>query len=345
MLTAYAASVEQLKTMEEEGLSGSCYFQMFDVEREQQGFLTYDREVTKIPRQELERLHTQLVPRARNYAAATEGFCVQSADWTPEAERYSCLLSEFRCGRRDLSFLRRLALMALRQGDEAQATELSDAFVTHAPQPFTRQIWETIIAITQTRRDRGFELLRANAEQVNAVLGAQTAEMKLLEIIQRERIAPYFHDKQRKLSWQEFTKSVAAEHGALGMEAVYGARMMDALLKEDWTSFGSWFVQYFATAIPRSPYLRHSLCHRVLVHVSNTAALETAIRVMRWLLDVPKESPVLGRYDPTELDTYANLLHKVGRAAEALDWQQQAVALSDGRDRDILANLQKMCGH
>jgi hypothetical protein len=63
---------------------------------------------------------------------------------------------------------------------------------------------------------------------------------------------------------------------------------------------------------------------------------------MRWLLDMPREDPVFGRYDPTELDTYANLLYKAGRASEALEWQQQAVAASFGRDPQIIANLQKI---
>jgi hypothetical protein len=76
--------------------------------------------------------------------------------------------------------------------------------------------------------------------------------------------------------------------------------------------------------------------------VSDRTALETAIRVMRWQLDSPRESPVFGQYDPTELDTYANLLYKVGRRLEAIEWQQKAVALSDGRDREIVENLEKM---
>ena len=55
-----------------------------------------------------------------------------------------------------------------------------------------------------------------------------------------------------------------------------------------------------------------------------------------------KPDSVFGRYDPTELDTYANLLYKLGRKTEALAWQRQAVAVSDGRDQEIPEHLQKM---
>lgn len=117
---------------------------------------------------------------------------------------------------------------------------------------------------------------------------------------------------------------------------------MDALQKEDWDGFGDAYVRYFATATARSLYMVHSLSYRVLAHVSDPEAIETAIKVMKWQLDSPRESPVFGRYDPTDFDTYANLLFKAGRQSEALGWQQKAVALSDGRDREIVENLQRM---
>lgn len=49
-----------------------------------------------------------------------------------------------------------------------------------------------------------------------------------------------------------------------------------------------------------------------------------------------------GRYDPVELDTYAALLNKVGRSSEALEWQQRAMVLGDGRDREIAEHLEMM---
>jgi hypothetical protein len=57
-------------------------------------------------------------------------------------------------------------------------------------------------------------------------------------------------------------------------------------------------------------YLLHNLSHQVLRHVSEPQVLESAIRAMAWQLDWPREDPVFGRYDPVELDTYANLLDR-----------------------------------
>jgi hypothetical protein len=342
MLKTFAEAAQQLKALEAQGLSGSAYFEIVDVEFEQQGFLTYDRAIAKVPIAEIERLNAQLVPRAANYAAATKGFSIANADWAPESQRYAGLVTEFRKGRRELSFLRRLALMALRQKDQAQATAAGDEYIARLPMPYVRETWEAVLAITQTTRDRGFKLLYTRVAEVDAALGAQTAEKKILEIIQRDVIAPYFKQQQRPQSWEDFERSVATEYGDLGREAVRGAQMMEQLVNEDWAGFGNAYVRYYETAIPRSLYLLHNVTYRVLAHVSDPNAVATAIRAMQWLLDMPREDPVFGRYDPTELDTYANLLYKAGRVAEALAWQERAVAASFGRDPEIVANLQRM---
>jgi hypothetical protein len=342
MSEAYASSIEELKELEAQGLSGSNYFEMFDVEGEQQGFLTYDREYSKVPVAEIERLNARLVPQPKNYASATAGFVVTAADATPESQRYAGLLVEYRSGRRDLPFLRRLALMALRQHDQARGTEVGNGLIARFRKPYSKDAWALIAALTRTSKDRGYELLRSKGGEVNAALGPQTAEKKILEVISREAIDPYFTDKKRVPDWQALEQSVGARYGALGTEAVYGAHMMYELVKEDWPKFGEFYTRYFATAISRGGYPLHTLSHCVLENVNDNDVLNAAIHVMKYYLDDDKEIPVFGRYDPTALDTYANLLYKVGRKKEALAWQQKAVRLSEGNDQEIAGHFDEM---
>jgi Glycosyl hydrolases family 2, sugar binding domain/Glycosyl hydrolases family 2/Glycosyl hydrolases family 2, TIM barrel domain len=342
MLDAYANSMQKLKRLEAQGLSGSNYFELFDVEGEQQGFLTYDREYSKVPVAEIERLNARIVPRAKNYTSATAGFAVMAADASPEPQRYAGLLSEYRNGRRDLPFLKRLALMAFRQNDQAQGTEVGNGLIARLRKPYSKDAWALIAALTRTSKDSGYELLRSKGGEANAVLGPQAAEKKILEVISREAIDPYFTDKKRVPDWQTLEQSVGARYGPLGSEAVYGARMMYELVKEDWPKFGEFYARYFATAISRSGYPLHTLSYQVLENVNDSRALTTAIHVMNHYLDADKEIPVLRHYDPTALDTYANLLYKVGRKKDALAWEQKAVRLSEGYDREIAGHFHEM---
>jgi hypothetical protein len=241
-----------------------------------------------------------------------------------------------------LAFLRRLALMALRKNDQVAATEVGNAFVALAPRPYSKETWAVIAAITRTSKDRGFEILRTQTKEADAALGVQAAEKKLVEVIRREVIEPHLKDPERALDWSGMEASAVAQYGELGREVVYGAKMMDAWLKQDWTSFGQSYVRYFKTALPRSTYPLHNLSYRVLEHMGDTQTLETALEVMKWSMASDKPDSVFGRYDPTELDTYANLLYKLGRKTEALARERKAVAVSDGRDQEIVEHLQKM---
>lgn len=53
----YALMMERLKKYEQQGLSGAIYTQPYDVESEENGFMTYDRKVNKIPVEEMKRIN------------------------------------------------------------------------------------------------------------------------------------------------------------------------------------------------------------------------------------------------------------------------------------------------
>lgn len=61
LVDKYAAMAAQLKQFESEGLSGSIYTQPTDVETEQNGLMTYDRAVLKIPLKEIRKINATLV--------------------------------------------------------------------------------------------------------------------------------------------------------------------------------------------------------------------------------------------------------------------------------------------
>ena len=62
----YTVMNQHLKLLEQEGLTASIYTQPFDVEGEQNGLMTYDREVIKIPFKDLQKIHSILAPSMSN---------------------------------------------------------------------------------------------------------------------------------------------------------------------------------------------------------------------------------------------------------------------------------------
>ncbi len=336
MTRTYAGMMDKLKALEAQGLSGSIYTQPYDVEQEQNGLMTYDRAVIKIPVAEIAGFNSKLVPRAKNYDAATKGFSALDADSAPEAARYAALLAEYQNGKKDLPFLRHLSLMAIRQKDQAHATEAGNEFINRSPQPYSKDTWVFIHAVTRTSKDQGFEILRTQAEQADAILGKNAAEAKIREVIGREEIEPYISDKSRTPDWAAIETNVIGKYGAWGAEKVYGVEMMYYLGKQDWTNFGKYYVLYFDTATPRSEYPINNTSYTLFEHVTDPKVLEAAIKADKFSMET------FGKDDPIEIDTYANLLYKAGRAQDAIEWEEKAVKLSEGRDEEITGHLEKM---
>jgi hypothetical protein len=66
MRTKYAGMVRRLKQFEINGQSGSIYTEPFDVEIEENGLITYDREIIKIPIDTIRKIHAAFIPQERS---------------------------------------------------------------------------------------------------------------------------------------------------------------------------------------------------------------------------------------------------------------------------------------
>jgi hypothetical protein len=122
----------------------------------------------------------------------------------------------------------------------------------------------------------------------------------------------------------------------LGAEEVYGSEMIYCLEKRDWENFGKYYRRYFATAVTRSEYPINNISYALFEHVTDPAVLAAAIKAEKYSMET------LAKDDPTEIDTYANLLYKAGRNREAIEWEEKAVRLSAGRDKEITDHLGAM---
>ena len=225
-LDRYGSSIKRLQELQFKGLSGSGYFDLVDVEGEEQGFLTYDREVAKIPVEDVARLNEAILPRAGNYADATAGFVVREADARSEKSRYSVLVSAFSNGNRDVEFLQRLAGMATRQKDYDLARKAGNAFVSLSHQPYSDKTWAAIASIAHSSGDQAYQALRSNTNAANASLGPGAAEKKLADIIRRELFPGGLPVEPSSADTETLEAEAMNKYGPLGQEVIIGATMM-----------------------------------------------------------------------------------------------------------------------
>ena len=334
----YKQMIRELKALEAQGLSGSIYTQPFDVEREQNGLVTYDRAIAKIPIKDIASLNQELVSGSVASRHAAQAFTIDDVSGVPSARRYSTFLREYLQGNRGQEFLKRMTFLALELGDQTKASASGNQLIERASVPYSADTWRFIQAITRTSQDRGFKLLLSDSKHADEVLGPNAAEIIVRDIIGREEVTPHTTG-DGNIHWPGIEETVSRKYGQLGAEEVYGAEMLYYIERADWQNFSKYFELYYSTAYERSEYPLGILSYLIFKHVSDARALESAITACRPRFDILF---VCGQVDPPGIDTYANLLYKVGRTSEAIELEERALRFADGRSEMIPEHLSRM---
>jgi hypothetical protein len=333
----YTHMMKILKSLEAAGLSASIYTQPFDVEGEENGLLTYDREIIKIPVTELRTINQELVKQAYGFTLDPHFYIAADIDMNDGDNRYEELTDEYYKGKIDSAFLRRLILMSMRKKDRARTTMISNDYISKLTSPYSKNNLSFIWRVTKSSKDKGFELFLAEPQKVDSVLWENSAITKIKTIIEAEEITP-----QRRLnqSWDSIQQNVKNKFGSVGEELVIGKRMIyygfETNAKE-WKNYAKYYQLYFERALKRPEYDINNCSWLIYENINDTKVLEFAIGVMKYAIDRWDQSP-------EAYDTYAHLLHKVNKLNEAIIWEEKALKLGKGTPYEKLfaETLQKM---
>jgi hypothetical protein len=324
----YTIMNQHLKLLEREGLSGSIYTQPFDVEGEQNGLMTYDREIIKIPFEELRKIHSQLIAHTGAIPAVT----AQAADITDPGILYSQLLQQYIDGKNDQPFLRKLAMTAQQVGDKPGARKAAAEYIARLQSPYSPEDLNYVLQVTTSTRDTGFSLLRDHAAEVNKVLGARQAEVKMMNLIYQDEIHQAVADQNTAPDWNKLASQVRP-YGATGEEILLRAKTIHFLNRQDWDNFARAADEYVKKY---GQYLRSEELNQyawtAFEQVNDAALLEPALKWSQLSLKAGEQ--------PAYLDTYANLLYKLGKKDEAVKMQEKAVSMAN--DDSLKENLEKM---
>lgn len=329
----YAAMVDTLVDLEKQGLSASIYTQPFDVETEQNGLMTYDRKIVKLPVETFRKIHSKLLPITANYTSATKGFSARVADTIRPDFAYK--LKQYNNGRRDSVLLRSLTIAAYKKEDDQLGSEVAKAYLKVIKNPFTKTNLEFVRWHSRKTTDSTFLFLSKNKERVNELMGDDWAEARLTGAIADD----YFHPYVRKVAnpnWLEIEKNIVDKFGVLGTEVFLQEKLLYGINKQKWNfvfqSVEPWF-NYAQNREYISGYILNTISWRLFEHATDQRILEIA-------LQMAERSIRMGE-DINNLDTYANILFKLGRRNEGMKWEERALAL-EPNNKDLIANYEKI---
>jgi len=324
----YTIMNQHLKLLEKEGLSGSIYTQPFDVEGEQNGLITYDREVIKIPFEELRKIHSQLLPTAGNIPVVT----AKTADITDPGILYSRLLQEYVDGKKDPVFLRKLAMAAQQSGDKPGVRRATADYIAGLRSPYSAEDLSYVLQVTGSTKDAGFALIRQNATEINRTLGKRQADVKMMNLIYQDEIHPYVSGPNSSPDWDMLATKLSS-YGAPGEEILLRAKTIHFLNRQDWENFAKAANEYVGKYGQNlSPDELNQYAWTAFEQVENPSLLEPALAWSQLSLKAGEQ--------PAYLDTYANLLYKLGKTEDAIRQQEKAVSMAP--DAALKENLEKM---
>lgn len=228
----YAIMNQHLQLLQRQGLSASIYTQPFDVEGEQNGLLTYDRQVVKIPFAEIRKIHAALNPDIGPVPEVTAA----DADITEPAALYSAVLQEYIDGKREPEFLRKMAMMAVQAGDKEGAAMAGADYFAMMKQPYSEEDLRYVMQVTGSTRDTGFTIIRNNVDAIDKAMGARQAAVKMMNLIYQDLIAPAVPDGGANPDWSAIYANVKP-YGAPGEEIFLRAKTIYLLNKQDKAGF------------------------------------------------------------------------------------------------------------
>jgi len=229
----YHYLVENLALLKDEGLSASIFTQPYDVEGEENGLMTYDREIAKIPFERLRQINVMLNPAAgKNVPKIT----IKDADTEDQAEEYAKQLDEYRDGNRNPEFLKNLALLAWHAGNKSGAYRVAASYIqTLSSDRFSEEDIRFINQFSRSARDPGFAVMMGSQEQFKSVLGDRQVTTALMNMIYHGEIEEMLKSGAAP-DWSTIEAKVKL-YGEPGQEICLRTETIYYLNNEDWAHY------------------------------------------------------------------------------------------------------------
>ncbi|MCK7556038.1 thioredoxin family protein [Chitinophaga sedimenti] len=239
------------------------------------------------------------------------------------AQHYYTQLKRFHAGDRDTAFLLRLAKSALGSYDSKNASEVVGAYLKTQPDLLNKPTLQLLISATSSPADPGFKILREQGAVVDSILGRPQSAALVKQIVTSKVLQPALYPEGvKEPQWDKAAAALKTDYADIAGELLSSSRMFYALQQKDWPAFRDATNQHLAKY--RSSVREFDLnefAWSVFQHCDDKACLEAALAWSKESLKPVRQ--------PQFPDTYANLLYKMGKKAEAIKIQEEA-AKADG---------------
>jgi len=252
----------------------------------------------------------------------------------PSHQYYTQLL-DFNSGRRDSGFLRAMAYQCLKVEDNGNGLAAFQAWQTTQKTPYTYFGLDLLKYYTKHVSDPGFALLYQHSAEADKIMGPGWADRLARYILFRDYVVPSLNQNSDP-NWPAIQQVLAAKYPAEAEEVVALSKVLFYQHVKEWPEFQAAILDYM------QKYGEHAtpdeLNSYAVTVFQNCRDMNCVAGALDWSKRSFKDKP-----NPMFMDTYANILYKMGKRTDAIAWEQKALAISTADDRPSLrSNLEKM---
>ncbi len=283
-------------------------------------------------------------------ALRADAFLNLTADVLNPENNYYTLLAKYKAGKMEMTGMPTIARTALMLGDTIQAERIADDYMHRlkAGATLTEDDIRLRQLFTRSSQDIGFDFFYRFSDSIDKVMKSDTyAEDFVEQIISKEMIGPAIaHNKttDSEPDWASIQDRIKSKYNADYAErSVITARIGWAATHHNWDDWSKYFTSYvdkYGTKLTTGTWVAFDLNNdawSVFTYSNSTPALRDALS---W-----SARAVLIDPQPSWMDTYANILYKLGDVTSALAWETIAnkIAIKGDPDTKLFeASLAKM---
>lgn len=270
----------------------------------------------------------EIVHRAVGSSDA-EAFLTKVKNALDTNTQYYTQLRAYKNGRKDPASLYALSLAALDAYDMSTASAVGNEYLATQSDLYTKENLKLLSNFTNSSNDKGFSIMLKNPEKVDAVLGKNVAESIVQRIIMREEIFTHFsNDASKKIDWDAIEQNLTKKYPAQASEALAQAKVIWYQYIKDWNNYQMAIVNYVKKyGADLNAGQLNDYAWSVFENCGDIKCVEEALEWSKRSLTGENSN------NPMFMDTYANILYRLGKKDEALTWEQKAVDLAPEGDK------------
>lgn len=258
----------------------------------------------------------------------------------PESQ-YFTQLKMYENGNKDAAFTKKMALWAQKVFDQKNAAKMAEEYIASITDPFTNENLDFIIKFTSKTTDRGFALFMENKEKVDAILGNGKSESKVKAVLFAQYAGPVLNAglKQMNPVAPDFSALAnnLAKYPAYADELTSKTKVIYYQNKKDWNNFQSEVVSFMNKYGDKAN--ANELNTYAWAVFENCKDMTCISQALEW-----SKRSFAENQNPLFMDTYANILYKMGKTQEAIGIEEKAMALAadDASKKSLQTTLDKM---